>query len=49
MFEEIKRHEDCTVIICRDSETGDIDIAWYDNKRPPALIITEQEEEDDLK
>ena len=45
MLKEIERHENCTVIICEDTETGEINISWYDNENPPALIITNLEGE----
>ena len=45
MLREIERHDNCTVIICRDDETGEIDISWYDNDNPPKLIITNLEED----
>lgn len=46
MLREIERHDNCTVIICRDDETGEIDISWFDNDNPPKLIITNLEEEE---
>ena len=47
MLKEIERHTNCTVIICEDDETGEIDISWYDNDRPPAIIIMDLGEEDE--
>ena len=44
MLKETERHTNCTVIICEDDETGEIDISWFDNENPPALIITGLEE-----
>lgn len=46
MLTEIERHENATVIVCRDDETGEIDISWFDNDNPPKLIITNLEEEE---
>ena len=45
MLIETERHENATVIICQDDRTGEIDISWFDNENPPALIITLEEEE----
>ena len=38
MLHEIERHDNCTVIICEDDVTGEIDISWYENDNPPMLI-----------
>ena len=46
MLVEIERHKNATVIICQDDQTGEIDISWYDNDRPPAIIITDLGEEE---
>jgi len=46
MLTEIERHTDCTVIISEDDETGEIDIGWFENSRPPKLILTDMEEEE---
>ena len=43
MLKEIERHDNCTVIICEDDETGEINISWFDNEHPPKLIITVEE------
>ena len=45
MLIETERHTNCTVIICQDTETGEYDISWFDNDNPPALIITDLEED----
>lgn len=45
MLREIERHNNCTVIICRDDKTGQIDISWYDNDHPPVMILTGEEDE----
>lgn len=45
MLKETEVHHNCTVIICEDDETGEVNIAWYDNDNPPALIITSLSEE----
>lgn len=42
MLKETEHHDNCTVIILEDTETGEINIAWYDNDNPPD-IITETE------
>lgn len=42
MLKEIERHENATVIICQDDQTGEIDISWYDNDNPPELIKTQE-------
>ena len=47
MLIEKEIYTDCTVIICEDDETGEIDISWYRNDKPPKLIITELEEEEE--
>lgn len=44
MLIEKEIHTDCTVIISEDDKTGEIDISWYRNDRPPKLIITDFEE-----
>ena len=44
MLREIERHDNCTVIICQDDQTGEIDISWFDNDNPPALIVTLEED-----
>lgn len=49
MLKEIERHGNCTVIVSEDDVTGEIEISWYDNESPPKLIITDLNEEDDLK
>ena len=46
MLKEIERHENATVIICQDDQTGEIDISWFDNDHPPAIIITDLGEEE---
>lgn len=46
MFKEIERHDNCTVIICEDDQTGEIDISWFENEHPPKLMITSLEEEE---
>ena len=38
MLFEIERHTNCTVIICQDDQTGEIDISWWDNENPPMVI-----------
>ena len=38
MLIETEIHRNCTVIICEDDETGEIDISWFDNEDPPARI-----------
>ena len=48
MLIEKEIYTDCTVIICEDDETGAIDISWYRNDKPPKLIITGFEEEEDV-
>lgn len=45
MLRETERHENCTVIVCIDDITGDVDISWYDNEDPPKLIYTSLGEE----
>ena len=44
MLIEKEIHTDCTVIISEDDETGEIDISWYRNDKPPQLIITDWNE-----
>lgn len=44
MLKETETHNNCTVIICEDDETGEVDISWFDNNNPPKLIITDLEE-----
>lgn len=46
MLIEKETYTDCTVIICEDDETGEIDISWYRNDKPPKLIMTDLGEED---
>lgn len=46
MLIEKEIHRNCTVIICEDDETGEIDISWYRNDKPPKLIMTDLGEED---
>lgn len=43
MLIEKEIYTNCTVIICEDDETGEIDISWYRNDKPPKLIITDLE------
>ena len=43
MLTEIERHTDCTVIILEDDETGQVEILWHRNDKPPKLIITDLE------
>lgn len=45
MLREIEIHTNCTVSVCEDDETGEIEISWFDNDHPPALIITDLEED----
>ena len=47
MLIEKERHRNCTVIICEDDETGEVDISWYDNEKHPKLIITDMAEDAD--
>lgn len=47
MLIEKEIHTDCTVIVCEDDETGEIDISWYENSNPPKLIVTNLEDESD--
>ena len=44
MLIEKERYDNCTVIIDEDDETGEIEISWYRNDKPPKLIITDIEE-----
>ena len=46
MLREIEIHTDCTVVICEDDETDEIEISWFDNTNPPKLIITDLEGEE---
>ena len=43
MLKETERHTNCTVIICEDDETGEIDISWFDNENPPMQIVAMEE------
>lgn len=43
MLRETEVHTNCTVIVCEDDETGEVDVSWFDNEHPPALIITNLE------
>ena len=45
MLREIEIHTNCTVSVCEDDETGEIEISWFDNENPPARIVTLEEEE----
>ena len=47
MLVEKEIYTNCTVIISEDNETGEIDIAWYRNDKPPKLIMTDLGEEDE--
>ena len=47
MLREVERHTDCTVIVCVDDKTGEYDISWYENNKPPRLIMTDLGEEDE--
>ena len=47
MLIEKERHNNCTVIISEDNETGEVDISWYRNDKPPKLIITDMAEDSD--
>ena len=42
MLHEIERHENATVIIYQDDETGKFEIAWFDNENPPLLIMGDE-------
>lgn len=44
MLVEVERHENCTVIVSRDTKTGKLDIAWYDNDNPPIQLIKMERE-----
>lgn len=44
MLEEIERHENCTVIISKDTKTGKLDVSWYDNEHPPIQLIKMERE-----
>ncbi len=44
MWTETERHENCTVVVLENSETGEVSIGWYKNDNPPALIVTDLEE-----
>ena len=46
MLIEKEIHTDCTVIISEDDTTGEVDIGWFENSRPPKLIITDMEGEE---
>lgn len=48
MLIEKEIYTDCTVVICEDDKTGAIDISWWRNDKPPKLIITGFEEEEDV-
>lgn len=39
MLVEKEVHKNCTVIIMQDDKTGKIDISWYDNTKPPILLM----------
>lgn len=47
MLIEKEIYTNCTVIISEDDETGEIDISWYRNDKPPKLIMTDLGEEDE--
>lgn len=47
MLVEKEIHNNCTVIICEDDETGEVDIGWFRNDKPPKMIMTDMEEEKD--
>ena len=47
MLRETEIHTNCTVVICEDDETGKIEISWFDNEKPPKLIITSLEGEEE--
>ena len=46
MLIEKEVYSDCTVIISEDDETGEVDISWYRNDKPPKLIVTNLGEDD---
>ena len=46
MLKETERHTNCTVIVLEDDITGEVEVLWYRNDKPPKLIITDLEEED---
>jgi len=37
-FDVVERHEDCTVEILTNTETGEQSIGWFRNNNPPAYI-----------
>lgn len=39
MLKEIEIHNNCTVQVLVDSETGELDIGWWDNDNPPDVIM----------
>lgn len=38
MFNVVERHEDCTVEILTNTETGEQSIGWFKNDNPPMMI-----------
>lgn len=38
MFNVVERHEDCTVEILTNTETGEQSIGWFKNDTPPMMI-----------
>ena len=45
MLIEVERHTNCTVVICQDDQTGEYEVAWYDNNNPPVMILTGEDDE----
>lgn len=46
IFDEEEIYTDCTVRILRNSITGEIDIGWWQNDKPPKILREENTDYD---
>lgn len=37
VYDECEIHENCTVEIWRNSDTGEVSIGWYEKDNPPVI------------